>query len=91
MSQDEKIILLNKYFILKNTVFISNIPKEIFTKEILYQKKFLGQYGHINQMFLINNNKIENSVIVQFDTVNQAALSIIALNNFDVEYEQISD
>ena len=84
MSQDEKIILLNKYFILKNTVFISNIPKEIFTKEILYQKKFLGQYGHINQMFLINNNKIENSVIVQFDTVNQAALSIIALNNFEI-------
>ena len=84
MSQDEKIILLNKYFILKNTVFISNIPKEFFTKEILYQKKFLGQYGHINQMFLINNNKIENSVIVQFDTVNQAALSIIALNNFEI-------
>ena len=84
MSQDEKIILLNKYFILKNTVFISNIPKEFFTKEILYQKKFLGQYGHINQMFLINNNKIENSIIVQFDTVNQAALSIIALNNFEI-------
>ena len=84
MSQDEKIILLNKYFILKNTVFISNIPKEFFTKEILYQKKFLGQYGHINQIFLINNNKKENSVIAQFDTVNQAALSIIALNNFEI-------
>ena len=84
ISQEEKQLLLNKFYILKNTVFISNIPKEIFTKEILYQKKFLGQYGHINQMFLINNNKIEHSVITQFDTVNQAALAIIALNNFEI-------
>ena len=84
ISQEEKNLLLNKFYILKNTVFISNIPKEIFKKEILYQKKFLGQYGHINQIFLINNNKKENSVIAQFDTVNQAALSIIALNNFEI-------
>ena len=84
MLQVKKIDLFNKLFILKNTVFISNIPKEIFYKDILYQKKFLGQYGHINQIFLINNNKIENSVIAQFDTVNQAALSILALDNFEV-------
>ena len=84
MLQDKKTELFNKLFILKNTVFISNIPKEIFYKDILYQKKFLGQYGHINQIFLINNNKIENSVIAQFDTVNQAALSILALDNFEV-------
>jgi hypothetical protein len=84
MLQDKKTELFNKLFILKNTVFISNIPKEIFYKDILYQKKFLGQYGHINQIFLINNNKIENSVVAQFDTVNQAALSILALDNFEV-------
>ena len=84
MLQVKKIDLFNKLFILKNTVFISNIPKEIFYKDILYQKKFLGQYGHINQIFLINNNKIENSVVAQFDTVNQAALSILALDNFEV-------
>ena len=84
ISPEEKNVLSKKMFIFKNTVFISNIPKEIFSKEILYQKKFLGQYGHINQLFLINNNKIENSLIVQFDTINQAALCIISLENFEM-------
>ena len=36
MLQVKKIDLFNKLFILKNTVFISNIPKEIFYKDILY-------------------------------------------------------
>ena len=84
ISTNKKKKLSNKYFILKNTVFISNIPKEIFSKETLSQKKYLGQYGHINHLLLINNNKIENSLIVQFDTINQAALCIISLENFEI-------
>ena len=88
IGPEEKQKLLTKNFILKNTVFISNIPKDIFLKEILYQKKFLGQYGHINQLLLLNNNKIENSVIVQFDTINQAALCIISLENFEMNEKQ---
>ena len=88
INPEEKQKLLNKNYILKNTVFISNIPKDIFSKEILYQKKFLGQYGHINQLLLINNNKIENSVIVQFDTINQAALCVISLENFEMNEKQ---
>ena len=89
ITQEEKMILSNKFYLIKNIVFISNIPKEFFTKEILFQKKFLGQYGHINQIYLINNNKIENSLIVHFDTVNQAALAIIALNNFEINEKKI--
>ena len=89
INSEEKQKLLNKNYILKNTVFISNVPKDIFSKELLYQKKFLGQYGHINQLLLINNNKIENSVIVQFDTINQAALCIISLENFEMNEKQI--
>ena len=89
ITQEEKMILSNKFYLIKNIVFISNIPKEFFTKEILFQKKFLGQYGHINQICLINNNKIENSLIVHFDTVNQAALAIIALNNFEINEKKI--
>ena len=89
ITPEEKIRLSNKFYLLKNVVFISNIPKEFFTKEILFQKKFLGQYGHINQICLINKNKIENSSIVHFDTVNQAALAIIALNNFEINEKKI--
>jgi hypothetical protein len=89
ITPEEKMILSNKCYLLKNVVFISNIPKEFFTKEILFQKKFLGQYGHINQICLINNNKIENSLIVHFDTINQAALAIIALNNFEINDKKI--
>lgn len=88
ISNEEKNQLSNKFFIVKNIIFLSKIPREIFSKEILIQKKFLGQYGHINQLYLINNNKHENSVIAQFDTVNQAALSIIALNNFEINKNQ---
>ena len=88
ISTDEKKNLSNKYFLLKNTVFISNIPKEIFSKETLYEKKFLGQYGHINRLLLINNNKIENSLIVQFDTINQAALCIISLDNLEIKEKE---
>ncbi len=89
ITPEEKMRLSNKFYLLKNVVFISNIPKEFFTKEILFQKKFLGQYGHINQICLINKNKIENSSIVHFDTVNQAALAIIALNNFEINEKKI--
>ena len=88
ISTDEKKNLSNKYFLLKNTVFISNIPKEIFSKETLYEKKFLAQYGHINRLLLINNNKIENSLIVQFDTINQAALCIISLDNLEIKEKE---
>ena len=88
ISIDEKKNLSNKYFLLKNTVFISNIPKEIFSKETLYEKKFLAQYGHINRLLLINNNKIENSLIVQFDTINQAALCIISLDNLEIKEKE---
>ena len=88
ISNEEKNQLSNKFFIVKNIIFLSKIPRGIFSKEILIQKKFLGQYGHINQLYLINNNKHENSVIAQFDTVNQAALSIIALNNFEINKNQ---
>ncbi len=89
ITPEEKMRLSNKFYLLKNVVFISNIPKEFFTKEILFQKKFLGQYGHINQICLINNNKMENSLIVHFDTINQAALAIIALNNFEINDKKI--
>ena len=77
--------LEKKIFISKNTIFISNIKLEIFSKDILYQKKYLGQYGHINHIYLLKNEKEEkngNNAIVQFDTVNQAALAIISLENF---------
>ena len=79
--------LSKKRFISKNTILISNIPLEIFSKEILNQKKYLGQYGHINHICLFKNEKklySENNAIIQFDTVNQAALAIISLENFNL-------
>ena len=72
-------------YLSKNTIFISHIPETLFSKDILFQKKFLGQYGHINQMILLNNHKDERNVIVQFDTVNQAALAILSLHNFKID------
>ena len=72
-------------YLSKNIIFISHIPETLFSKDILYQKKFLGQYGHINQMILLNNHKDERNVIVQFDTVNQAALAILSLQNFKID------
>ena len=88
LTLEQKVDLSNHNFISKNTVFISNIPEELYSKDILYQKKFLGQYGHINQMILLNHHKNERSVIVQFDTVNQAALAILSLQNFKIDNER---
>ena len=72
-------------FICKNSVFISNLPENILNKDILYQKKFIGQYGHIKSMIFLNlQKKDEKNLIVQFDTINQAALCILSLNNLNI-------
>ena len=91
ISPSSQMILSQKTFISKNSVYIKNIPQEIFIKDILYQKKFLGQYGHINKIFLFQKNKKEkeeNNAIIQFDTINQAALTIISLHNFNIGNNQ---
>ena len=85
ISLEQKVELSNHIYISKNTVFILNIPDELFSKDLLYQKKYLGQYGHINQMIL--DKKKEKSLIVRFDTFNQAALAILSLENFKVNKE----
>ncbi len=72
-------------YLSKNIILVSHIPESLFSKDILYQKKFLGQYGHINQMILLKQYKNERNVIVQFDTVNQAALAILSLQNFKID------
>ena len=77
--------LSKEIYLSKNIIFISQIPENLFSKDKLYQKKFLGQYGHINQMILLNHHKNERNVIVQFDTVNQAALAILSLQNFKID------
>ena len=77
-------------FICKNSVFISNLPENILIKDILYQKKFIGQYGHIKSMIFLNlQKKDEKNLIVQFDTINQAALCILSLNNLDISGKKI--
>ena len=77
-------------FICKNSVFISNLPENILIKDILYQKKFIGQYGHIKSMIFLNlQKKDEKNLIVQFDTINQAALCILSLNNLNIYGKKI--
>jgi hypothetical protein len=77
-------------FICKNSVFISNLPENILNKDILYQKKFIGQYGHIKSIIFLNNQKKdEKNLIVNFDTINQAALCILSLNNLDIAGKKI--
>jgi len=77
-------------FICKNSVFISNLPENILIKDILYQKKFIGQYGHIKSMIFLNlQKKEEKNLIVHFDTINQAALCILSLNNLDINGKKI--
>ena len=90
ISIEKQIQLSEKEFLSKNTILLQNIPLDIFSKEILYQKKFLGQYGHINKIFLFQNKeeKEENDAIIQFDTINQAALTIISLHNFNIGNNQ---
>ena len=87
LSSEHSYNLSKQNFLAKNIIFISHIPESLFSKDILYQKKFLGQYGHINQMILLNH-KNEKNVIVQFDTVNQAALAILSLQNFKIDNER---
>ena len=82
LSFEQKIELSTHIYITKNSIYLSNLPNELFMKDILYQKKFLGQYGHINQIIIDKKNKKENKVIIKFDTVNQAALAILSLHNF---------
>ena len=87
ISIEKHIELSEKEYLSKNTILLQNIPKDIYSREILYQKKFLGQYGHINKIFLFQKNKKEkeeNNAIIQFDTVNQAALTVISLHNFNI-------
>ena len=50
ISIDQKFVLSKHTYLSKKIVYISNIPNSLFTKDILYQKKFLGQYGHISQI-----------------------------------------
>ena len=90
ISIEKQIELSEKEYLSKNTILLQNIPIDIYSKEILYQKKFLGQYGHINKIFLFQNKeeKEENDAIIQFDTINQAALTIISLHNFNIGNNQ---
>ena len=82
---EQSYYLSKKIYLSKNTIILSNIPENLFSKDILYQKKFLGQYGHINKMVLSKNTQNEKKIIAQFDTVNQAALAILSLHNFKIE------
>ena len=84
LSLDQKIDLSNHKYLIKNIIYISNLTNDLYNKDILYQKKFFGQYGHIGQIFFDKNNQKQNSVIIKFDTVNQAALAILALDNFEL-------
>ena len=91
ISIEKQIELSEKEYLSKNTILLQNIPIDIYSKEILYQKKFLGQYGHINKIFLFQKNKEEkkeNNAIIQFDTINQAALTITSLHNFNIGNNQ---
>ena len=85
LSLPQSFILSKHTYISKKIILVTNIPNYLFSKDILYQKKYLGQYGHIRQMILIINKNNENNVITQFDTINQAALAIIALHNFNID------
>ncbi len=87
-SPQEKDELLNRYFISKNIILISNLPEELYSKEQLYQKKYLGQYGHIIQILFDKNNKNNKSIIVQFDTNNQSALAVLFLDNLLIKNNQ---
>jgi hypothetical protein len=82
-SPDNSVELSKFNFVLKNTILIMNLPIELYSKDILYQKKYLGQFGHINHIFFDKNYRNEEkNIIVQFDTNNQAALAVLFLENF---------
>jgi hypothetical protein len=85
ISIDQKFVLSKHTYLSKKIVYISNIPNSLFTKDILYQKKYFGQYGHIKQMILNINKKKLNCAIVHFDTINQASLSVLSLHNFQID------
>ena len=86
INKSDVLSLSRLIFLSKKIVYISNIPKSLFNKDILYQKKYLGHYGHIKQMTLFSNKKKnKNNAIVEFDTVNQAALTVLSIHNFTVE------
>ena len=62
----------------------------MLNKDKLYKKQFLGQYGRINSIiFKISKTNKTKKTIVKFDTINQAALSIISLNNFNIGKNKI--
>ena len=86
MTQEE----LNEYssysYLCKNTIFITKISSNLLNKDILFQKRYLGQYGHINSINFVRNQKNNGkNIVVKFDTVNQAALCILSLQNFEVD------
>ena len=86
MTQEE----LNEYssysYLCKNTIFITKISSNLLNKDLLFQKRYIGQYGHINSINFVRNQKNNGkNIVVKFDTVNQAALCILSLQNFEVD------
>ena len=86
MTQEE----LNEYssysYLCKNTIFITKISSNLLNKDLLFQKRYLGQYGHINSINFVRNQKNNGkNIVVKFDTINQAALCILSLQNFEVD------
>jgi len=86
MTQEE----LNEYssysYLCKNTIFITKISSNLLNKDILFQKRYLGQYGHINSINFVRNQKNNSkNIVVKFDTINQAALCILSLQNIEVD------
>ena len=91
LSVEESAKLSTLNFICKNTIILYNLPEEMLNKDKLYKKQFLGKYGRINSIIFKTSktNKTIKKTIVKFDTINQAALSIISLNNFNIGKNKI--
>ena len=85
LIKDEYMAKYNTFYLCKNSIYISNLPKNLLNRDNLYLKKYLGQYGHINSINFVKNKNKEKSAIIQYDTVNQAALAIFCLHNLEVE------
>ena len=85
LIKDEYMAKFNTFYLCKNSIYISNLPKNLLNRDNLYLKKYLGQYGHINSINFVKNKNKEKSEIIQYDTVNQAALAIFCLHNLEVE------
>lgn len=69
----------------KNSVIVSNLPKAISNKKILYKYKYFGQYGTIDKILISKNSQNSFNGFISYQSIKEASLALIAIDSFKID------